>query len=200
MESFESEAIFDQPLAEHLRVIAALQTQLPVIRQVAARLLEIVLGGGKVLWCGNGGSAADSQHLAAELVGRYKRDRKAIPSIALTTDTSLLTSVGNDYGYEDIFSRQVEGLCGSGDALVGISTSGNSPNVCKALVAARQAGAFTVAFTGRDGGAMKPLADCTLFVDSKETARIQEAHILAGHMICDWIDRGWASKEQGLSA
>jgi D-sedoheptulose 7-phosphate isomerase len=147
-----------------------------------------VRNGKKVLWCGNGGSAADSQHLAAELMGRFRRERRALPSIALTTDTSILTAIGNDYGYERVFQRQVEALCMSGDALVGISTSGNSKNVCAALETARSLGAFTVAMTGEGGGSMAQIAEATIRIASRDTARIQEGHILCGHMLCDWIE------------
>jgi len=194
-ESLDRQRIFVGPLEEHLRVIGAMRGQLPMVHGIADRLLEVVEQGGKILWCGNGGSAADSQHMAAELVGRYKRERTPIASIAITTDTSALTCIGNDYSYDATFSRQVEALCGANDALIGLSTSGNSANVCAALVAAKKRGAFTVAFTGRSGGKMKSLADATLCIDSEETARIQEGHTLAAHMICDWIDLGWFLRE-----
>jgi D-sedoheptulose 7-phosphate isomerase len=187
-------AIFERPMQEHLRVITVLQQQIPFLHQMAVRLLAILQDGGKIFWCGNGGSAADSQHLAAELVGRYKRERAPIPSVALTTDGSILTCVGNDYSYDVIFSRQVEALCGSKDALIGISTSGNSANVCNALAAAHKRGIFTMAFTGRGGGEMKSIAEHALSIGSIEIARIQEAHILVGHMLCDWIDLGWTLK------
>jgi D-sedoheptulose 7-phosphate isomerase len=121
-------------------------------------------------------------------VGRFRRERPGLSSIALTTDTSVLTSIGNDYGYEKIFSRQVEAHCAPGDVLVGISTSGNSQNVCLALDAGRRMGAFTVAFTGEGGGAMAGVADAVLSIPSRDTARIQEGHILCGHMLCDWIE------------
>jgi D-sedoheptulose 7-phosphate isomerase len=126
--------------------------------------------------------------LAAEFVGRFRRERRGLPSIALTTDTSALTSISNDYGYENVFRRQVEALCSGGDMLIGISTSGNSRNVCLALKAARGLGAFTTAFTGKDGGAMADIADAVLRIPSKDTARIQEGHILCGHMLCDWVE------------
>jgi len=156
--------------------------------------------GGKILWCGNGGSAGDSQHLAAELVGRYRRERRGMASLALTTDSSALTSIANDYGYEAVFSRQVEALGVEGDLLVGISTSGNSQNVVAALAAARRHGMATVAFTGAGGGRIAKLADHLFAVASKETARIQEAHILAGHMLCDWIELDCVSGAERESA
>ncbi|MFP5228039.1 MAG: D-sedoheptulose 7-phosphate isomerase [Acidobacteriota bacterium] len=181
-------SIFQRAIEEHLRVIGSLSAHAPILERIAREMTRAVLAGNTVLWCGNGGSAADSQHLAAELVGRFRRERPGLASIALTTDTSVLTSIGNDYGYEKVFSRQVEALCREGDVLVGISTSGNSRNVCLALEAGRRMGAFTVAFAGEGGGAMAGLADSALCIPSKDTARIQEGHILCGHMLCDWIE------------
>jgi D-sedoheptulose 7-phosphate isomerase len=194
-ESPDSAKIFDQAFAEHLAVIEALRAQQPLLEQLAARITGAVLAGNKVLWCGNGGSAADSQHLAAELVGRFRRERRALPSIALTTNTSILTAIGNDYGYDLVFRRQVEALCAAGDVVVGISTSGNSRNVCAALEAARQIGALTVAFAGESGGRITEIAELSLRIPSKDTARIQEGHILCGHMICDWIEAAAAQKD-----
>lgn len=138
--------------------------------------------------CGNGGSAADSQHIAAELIGRFKKERGALAAIALSTDTSILTCVGNDYSYDDIFSRQVTGLAKPGDILIAISTSGNSPNVLKAVDEANKAGCITVALTGRDGGKLAPLCQHSIVVPSNETARIQEMHIMVGHMLCDLLE------------
>ncbi len=169
-------------------MIEELRTQRPVLERIASEMSRAILSGNKILWCGNGGSAGDAQHLAAELVGRFRRERPGLPSIALTTDTSVLTSIANDYGFEQVFSRQVEALCAEGDVVVGISTSGNSPNVCAAVAEGRKVGAFTIAFTGQGGGGLAGIADVTLRVASKDTARIQEAHILCGHMLCDWIE------------
>jgi D-sedoheptulose 7-phosphate isomerase len=183
--------VFGDAMEEHVRIILEMAKQTELLQRIAGKLLAAVRAGGKVLWCGNGGSAADSEHLAAELVGRFKRERTSIASIALTADSSVLTGIGNDYGYDAVFSRQIEALCQPGDVVVGLSTSGNSANVCNALDAARACGAITVAITGRDGGRMAGFADFVLRIDSKETARIQEAHILAGHMLCDWVDIGW---------
>jgi D-sedoheptulose 7-phosphate isomerase len=180
--------VFDRAVQEHVLVIESLRAQLPMLERIGVEMTRAVLAANKILWCGNGGSAADSQHLAAELVGRFRRERPGLASIALTTDSSILTSISNDYGYERVFSRQVEALCAPGDVLVGISTSGNSRNVCLALEAGHRRGAFTVAFTGSGGGAMAGVADATLCVSSGDTARIQEAHILCGHMLCDWIE------------
>jgi len=181
-------SVFDQAIAEHLMVINSLREQQPLLQRIAEKMTSAILAGHKVLWCGNGGSAADSQHLAAELMGHFRRERRGLPSIALTTDTSILTAIANDYGYERVFERQVEALCTKGDVLVGISTSGSSKNVCAALKSARKSGAFTVAFTGQGGGAMASVAEITLSIASKDTARIQEGHILCGHMLCDWIE------------
>lgn len=181
-------SIFDQAISEHQAVTEQLRRQTPVLQQIAAAMTRAILSGNKILWCGNGGSAADAQHLAAELVGRFRRERRGLASVALTTDTSVLTSIGNDYGYEKIFSRQVEALAEPGDVLVGISTSGNSPNVCAAIEAARELGVFTVAFSGQAGGGIARLADLALCAPSTDTARVQETHILCGHMLCDWIE------------
>ena len=144
--------------------------------------------GRTVFFMGNGGSAADSQHLAAELVGRFKQERRGLSAIALTTDTSILTAVGNDFGFDEVFARQVDALVRSGDLVVGLSTSGNSPNVVKALVAARAKGAVTVGMAGRTGGQLAEICDLCLKVPSDITARIQEAHILVGHMVCELVD------------
>lgn len=149
---------------------------------------ETLARGGKILWMGNGGSAADSQHLAAEFVGRYVKERRGLPSIALTTDTSILTSVGNDYGYDYVFARQIEALCTDKDLVVGISTSGNSSNVLRAMEAAKAIGATTVGWTGEGGGKLASICDMMLAIPSKVTARIQEAHILIGHILCELID------------
>ena len=187
--------IFDRAIAEHLEVVSSLRGQEALLRRVAEEMTRAILAQHKVLWCGNGGSAADSQHLAAELMGRFRKERCGIPSIALTTDTSILTAVANDYGYERVFQRQVEALCRKQDVLVGISTSGSSKNVCAALESARNIGAFTVAFTGETGGEMAGIAHISIPIASKDTARIQEAHILCGHMICDWIEQRICEQE-----
>jgi D-sedoheptulose 7-phosphate isomerase len=184
-------SIFGKAIAEHLEVVRQVEAQQPVLQAIALAMTATLRAGGKILWCGNGGSASDSQHLAAEIVGRFRRERKGLASVALTTDTTLLTSVANDYGFEAVFARQVEALGNPGDMIVGISTSGNSRNVIAALEAARSQGLVTVAFTGAGGGKLAALADHLFAVASSETARIQEAHILAGHMLCDWIELDW---------
>jgi len=147
-----------------------------------------VRGGGKLLWFGNGGSAADAQHLAAELSVRFSADRPAIAAVALTTDTSVLTAAANDLGFEHVFARQIEALGSTGDVAIGISTSGKSPNVLNGLARARELGLVTAALTGRDGGALPPLADHCLIVPSDVTARIQEMHILLGQMLCGALE------------
>lgn len=159
------------------------------IEQVSKLCVELYKGKNKTILAGNGGSAADAQHIAAELVGRYEFDRPSIPSLALTTDTSCLTAIGNDYGYDKVFSRQLEGMGQEGDLFIGISTSGNSKNIINAFIVAKQKGITTVALVGRDGGEMAKMADIALVVPSDSTPRIQESHILIGHIICDIIEK-----------
>jgi D-sedoheptulose 7-phosphate isomerase len=158
------------------------------IEAVARRMAQALRQSGKVLFCGNGGSAADAQHLAAELVNRFLRDRGALAAIALTTDSSVLTSIGNDASFEQIFARQVEALARPGDVVVGISTSGNSPNVLRAVETGRRLGCFTVALTGGSGGSLARAADEAFVVPSPETPRIQETHITLGHALCALVE------------
>ena len=183
-----AQSVFFKAITDHLEVVKAITVQQELLERIALAMVQAISAGKKVLWCGNGGSAADSQHLAAEIVGRFRRERRGLPSVALTTDTSILTAVANDYGYDSIFSRQVEAIGQPGDILVGLSTSGNSKNVVAAVKAARARNLVTVAFTGEGGGQLVDLADYLFAVPSKDTARIQEAHILVGHMLCDWIE------------
>ena len=158
--------------------------------EIAAKLcIESLQNGGKILIFGNGGSAADAQHIAAELVGRYKAERKGLAAIALTTDTSVLTSIGNDYGYERVFDRQVEALANEGDVVIGISTSGSSTNVINALKLANDSGCKTIGLSGRGGGDMNEVCDINLVVPAEDTPRIQEMHIVIGHTICHLIER-----------
>lgn len=177
-----------QALSAHRAATEPLHEQMPLLIEMGMRLRSCLLAGGKILLLGNGGSAADCQHIAAEIVGRYKRERRGLPAIALTTDTSILTAVGNDYGFEHVFSRQVEALCTPKDVVIGLSTSGNSPNVLAAIHTARQIGAFTIGLTGGGGGKLAQCCDLSLVVASNDTPRIQETHILVGHMLCDLID------------
>ncbi len=178
------EAIFKS----HLDTIHKLSSVIREVSEVADIIKKTLHKGGKVLIFGNGGSASDSQHIAAEIVGRFVKERKGLPAIALTTDTSILTAVGNDYGFEFIFSRQVEALCLKDDIVIGISTSGNSKNVLRGLEKANAIGGITIGLTGGDGGFIKKISNHCITVDSKETARIQEAHILIGHALCELID------------
>jgi len=159
------------------------------IEEVAQKCVDLYRTDRKTILAGNGGSAADAQHIAAELVGRYGFDRPSIPSLALTTDTSNLTAIGNDYGYDQVFSRQLEGMGQEGDIFIGISTSGNSMNIIKAFESAKKKNITTVALTGCDGGKMAKIADIALVVPSDSTPRIQESHILIGHIICDIIEK-----------
>jgi D-sedoheptulose 7-phosphate isomerase len=159
------------------------------IEDVARRCVALYKTDKKTILAGNGGSAADAQHIAAELVGRYGFDRPSIPSLALTTDTSNLTAIGNDYGYDQVFSRQLAGMGQKGDIFFGISTSGNSQNIINAFEVAKEKGITTVALVGRDGGKMAQMADVALIVPSDSTPRIQESHILIGHILCDIIEK-----------
>ncbi len=159
------------------------------IAAMAGMIAESLQNGGKLLVMGNGGSAADSQHFAAEIVGRFKMERRALPALALSTDTSILTAIGNDYGFDAIFSRQVEALAAAGDVAVGLSTSGNSPNVLKALSLARGRGCRTIGLLGRDGGSIKDVCDLPLVVPTMDTPRIQEAHITIIHIVCDLVEK-----------
>lgn len=184
---------FDSEVEEHAKLVQILGAAIkdPFLR-LSQHCRTSLANGGKILFFGNGGSAADAQHLATEIVVRYKVNRRALPAIALTTDTSILTATANDFSFEDIFSRQVEALARPGDVAIGISTSGKSPNVLKALDAAREAGAIAAGFSGRDGGPMVGRADPLLIVPSSVTARIQEMHILIGHMLCEAIESSFA--------
>ncbi|MDD5240720.1 MAG: D-sedoheptulose 7-phosphate isomerase [Sulfuricella sp.] len=177
-------------IAEHIQTIELVRGSLIGATQRIGHLVSQSLSsGGTLFWCGNGGSAADSQHLAAELVGRFKKNRRPLRSVALTTDTSVLTCVANDYSYEDIFARQLEALGRSGDVLLAISTSGNSENVIRAIKTAKSMGITTIAWLGKDGGSCKDLADHALVIPSDSTARIQEAHILIGHILCELVEQ-----------
>jgi len=188
--TMDLDAYFAAELDDHATVLGATREAVrePFARLVAA-CVAAVTGGNKIVFFGNGGSAADSQHLATELAVRYKQDRPPIAALALTTDTSSLTAIGNDFGFDVLFARQVEAVCKAGDVVIGISTSGNSENVIQALEAARKLGATAAGFGGRDGGRMQGLADPFLVVPSDDTARIQEMHITIGHMLCGALER-----------
>jgi D-sedoheptulose 7-phosphate isomerase len=177
-------------LEEHLKAIQALiDSRLPEIEAAGSLIWDALKSGNKILLCGNGGSAADAQHMAAELVGRYEQQRRAFPAISLTTDTSALTAVSNDYGYEEVFARQVEALAVAGDVLIAISTSGKSPSVVKAADQARARGCKTIALTGCSGEPLTAHCDLAVLVPSDRTSRVQEAHITIGHLWCEMVDR-----------
>ena len=179
----------EQRIGEHIAVIEQVRQHcIPDIEKIAILCKKAVLNGRTIFFCGNGGSAADSQHLAAEFVGRFVKERRGLAAVALTTDTSILTAISNDYGYERIFARQVEALARPGDVLIGLSTSGNSPNVILAIHKAKQLGAITIGLSGGNGGKMAEHCDLCVTVPAKVTARIQEAHILIGHIICEFMD------------
>lgn len=177
-------------LQSHIKVIEDIGQQLPrVIASVVEIMVEAFSNGKKLLVMGNGGSAADAQHIAAEIVGRFKIERRGLPAIALTTDTSILTSIGNDYGFDLVFRRQVEALADKGDVVMGISTSGHSPNVLKALQLAAEKGCRTVGLLGKDGGTIKECVETALIVPGNDTPRIQEGHITIIHIICDLMEK-----------
>ena len=184
-----------QEFLAHQAVMEETSNQLiPIIEEASTLLIETLKKGHKVLLCGNGGSAADAQHIAAELTGRYKSERGGLAGIALTTDTSALTAIANDYGYDYVFARQVEALANSADLLIGISTSGNSKNILLALKKAKERGCHTIGLSGRDGGEMNELCDINIIIPSHDTPRIQEMHILIGHTICQAVDDAFATK------
>jgi D-sedoheptulose 7-phosphate isomerase len=182
-------------LISHVEVIHIVGNKLaPQVAECAQVLIDTLQAGHKILIMGNGGSAADAQHFAAEMVGRFLLERRALPAIALTTDTSILTAVGNDYGFDDIFKRQVEALAKPDDVLIGISTSGNSKNIKYAFEAGKDLGAKTIGLLGRDGGEIASLADLALTVPSLETPRIQEAHLVVIHILCDLVEKSLFSQ------
>ena len=174
---------------EHIKTSKLLFDLSDLVATSAQICIKCLKGGGKIILFGNGGSAADAQHIAAELVGRYKTKREALPAIALSTDTSVITSIGNDFGYEYIFDRQVQSLAKNGDVLIGISTSGKSENVNNALKRAMDLSINTIGFSGKDGGEMNKICDVNIVIPSEDTPRIQEMHILIGHTICHLIDQ-----------
>lgn len=192
----QAEQVFAADLAEHEQAVAALRTGLAApFASLVTLCVAALRNDGKLLFFGNGGSAADAQHIATEFVVRYRKTRGALPALALTTDTSALTAIGNDFGFDDVFSRQIEGLGRTGDVAIGISTSGNSPNVIKALATARARGLATAGFGGGAGGKLPAVCDVTLIVPTPTTARIQECHILLGHMLCGAVEAAFGIAE-----
>ncbi len=187
------------------RIRESIETKEAVLRsdelvakiELAAEMVsDSIRTGGKVLFCGNGGSASDALHLAGELIGRFQRERRSMPAICLNADVASMTSIANDYGYDDLFARETEGLMNSGDVLVGISTSGNSENVYRAIKKASELGGKTIAFLGKDGGKIKDVADVSIIVPGDVTARIQESHIMIGHIICEIVEDDYAGTKE----
>lgn len=184
-----SREYFKQQLQEHRELFSRLDSLQPEVEAAASLMAAALHEGNKVMFCGNGGSAADSQHLASEFTGRFVNDRRPLAAIALTTDSSALTCIANDYSFDEVFSRQLRGLGRTGDCMVAISTSGNSRNVIKAAEAARGTGIHTIGLLGRDGGKLRALCDIAIVVPSPSTARIQEAHSFIGHSICALVEQ-----------
>lgn len=190
--------MIDEILEEHISVIQRLNSEHSVlIQQLGEKAVETLRAGGAIFFCGNGGSAAECQHLAAEIVGRFVKERRGYPAIALTVDTSALTAISNDYGYERVFDRQIEAMGRPGDLLIGLSTSGRSANVLHAMHKAREIGLFTVGLTGKGGGMLKDIVDLCISVPSEITAHIQEAHLVIGHIMCSFIDANLAMNDTG---
>ena len=184
--------ITSKSIDEHIKVCRKLfEHMIDDITDIALICDLAIKKGNKIILFGNGGSAADAQHIAAELSGRFLKERVGLPGLALTTDTSALTAVGNDYGFDKIFERQVEALANKGDILIGISTSGNSENVLKAIEKGKELGCITIGFLGKDGGKLKEICNYSIIVPSTTTARIQEMHIMIGHIVCEYIDENY---------
>ena len=182
----------DELISEHTRIIETLYKMVPDIERVAALCISVIENGGKIIFAGNGGSAADAQHLSAELTGRFMLNRRALPALAISTDTSALTAIGNDFGYENVFCRQLEGIHRNGDLFIAISTSGNSANLLKAVEFCLANDVHVVGLLGGGGGKLGQLINDALIVKSEQTARIQEAHIFIGHCICQIVEKHFA--------
>jgi D-sedoheptulose 7-phosphate isomerase len=180
--------LFKQHLADHLSTVERLRGHADFVNDLGRRVLACMDAGGKVLIFGNGGSAADAQHIAAEFVVRYRQNRRALPAIALTTDTSILTAHSNDFGFETVYARQIEALANAGDVAIGISTSGSSANIIAGLKAAKARGCLVVAFTGEKNSPCSEAADITFHAPSNITARVQECHLLVGHILCEMVE------------
>jgi D-sedoheptulose 7-phosphate isomerase len=186
--------IFAESLEAHVNAVKLLPALSGLVKKASDAIIQAFNKKNKVLLCGNGGSAADSQHIAAEFVGRFKLERRGLPAIALSTDTSILTAIGNDYSIDRIFSRQIEALAQPGDIVIGLSTSGKSPNVVEAIKKATESGCLCIGFLGGSGGTLKDIVDIPLVIPSNDTPRIQECHILLGHIICDIVERAFAGQ------
>ena len=185
----------DKRLDEHLRAVEAMRRDVPLLEAMADRIIGVFRSGGRVYILGNGGSAADAQHIAAELLGRFKRDRRALPAVALTTDASTLTAISNDLGYENVFARQIEGLVTPRDVVWALSVSGSSPNVLAGVAAARGREASVIGFTSRRGAKLAELCELCLQVDHESSDRVQEVHALAYHLICERVEQAFAEAE-----
>jgi D-sedoheptulose 7-phosphate isomerase len=177
-----------QAIGEHQAVMEGVKALAPAVEEAAHAMAERLRAGGGVYWFGNGGSATQAQHFATELLGRYELERQGFRSLALTADTALLTAIANDYAFDAVFARQVEALCGPGDVVVGLSTSGNSPNVLQGIDAANHLGALTIGLAGGDGGKLARVVDLPLVVAHPRTARVQEAHLFLGHTLCEIVE------------
>jgi D-sedoheptulose 7-phosphate isomerase len=188
-DSVQNEPVFDTDLQEHLTVMRGLAALSGEIELAATLIAAVLEAGNKLMLCGNGGSAADSQHIAAEFSGRFVKDRRPLAALALSTDSSVLTCIANDYSFDHVFARQVSGLGRPGDCLLAISTSGNSSNVIRAVEAARETSIRTIGLLGREGGTLRGLCERSIVVASQTTARIQEAHIFIGHTLCALVER-----------
>jgi D-sedoheptulose 7-phosphate isomerase len=187
-------SIIHNELTEHLKITNNMINSVSdLVEKAAEDIIHSLKTGNKILICGNGGSAADAQHIAAEIVGRYKTERKGLPAIALTTDSSILTAVGNDFGFQYLYERQVEALAKNGDTIIGISTGGSSKNVINALNSAKKIGCKIIGLSGKDGGDFNSICDVNIVIPSSNTPRIQEMHILVGHIICQLIDDAFKS-------
>jgi D-sedoheptulose 7-phosphate isomerase len=189
MAHFKFADYFSENIMDHQQTIGSIAVLQTMIEKAVSEMTCSLNAGQKLIFCGNGGSAADSQHLAAEFTGRFTAERKPLAALALTTDSSALTCIGNDYSFDDVFSRQLAALGKSGDTLVAISTSGNSANVVKAVQVAKEMGIYTIGMLGKDGGKLSSLCHLNILVPSTNTARIQEAHILIGHILCGAVER-----------
>ena len=175
------------------KTITSISNNLSEIESIVLKIISAIKNGNKIILFGNGGSAADAQHIAAELIGRFKLERKSFPALALTTDSSILTSLSNDYSFDTVFSRQCEGLVKDGDVIIGISTSGNSKNVYNGLITAKNFGGYTIGLLGNEGGNISKIVDISIIVDSKSTPRIQEAHRTIYHIICELVEKKLAN-------
>ncbi|MDD4954980.1 MAG: D-sedoheptulose 7-phosphate isomerase [Candidatus Omnitrophica bacterium] len=180
--------MINKSIENHSSALNSLKESLPAVREIAGSFISALKNNGKIIFMGNGGSAADSEHLAAELVGRFKKNRKAYAAISLSSNICNITAIGNDYGFDEIFSRQIEAIAGKNDLIVAISTSGESQNVIKAVNKAKELGLKTIGFLGKHGGKLKNLVDISLLIPTEDTPRIQEMHILAGHIICEIVE------------